>query len=88
MLVVYISFGNLSIIVRENNCLEYSNKEGPSLKSRRRGNVVKPALVLKALHGCEHIYWPKKVVLPLIPDFLQAGMCSLTCFDAEIPANL
>jgi len=56
--------------------------------ARRRGNVVKPALVLKALHGCEHIYWPKKVVLPLIPDFLQAGMCSLTCFDAEIPANL
>lgn len=32
MLVIYISFGNLSIIVREYDCLEYSNKEGPSLK--------------------------------------------------------
>lgn len=32
MLVVYISLGNLLIIVREHDCLEYSNKEGPSLK--------------------------------------------------------
>ena len=32
MLVVYISFWNLSIILREYDCLEYSNKEGPSLK--------------------------------------------------------
>lgn len=32
MLVVYISLGNLLIIVREHDCLEYSNKEEPSLK--------------------------------------------------------
>ena len=32
MLVVSISLGNLSILVREYDCLEYSNKEGPSLK--------------------------------------------------------
>lgn len=47
MLVVYISLGNLLIIVREHDSLEYSNKEGPSLKRATGIKYMRKSIFLK-----------------------------------------